>query len=57
MGVNYSKKVTIMQENYQMSVNSCRKNLKKVYVECNNKIKFIRPTIIIRLVYSLYVVQ
>ena len=40
-----------------MRANSCRKNLKKVYVEGNNKIKFIRPTIIIRLVYLLYVVQ
>ena len=57
MGVNYPKRSYEHTKNYQMSTNSCRKNLKKVYAQCNKIIKFIRPTIIIRLVYSLYVVQ
>ena len=39
------------------SVLFCVEEIWEMYVEDNNKMKFIRPTIIIRLVDSLYVVQ
>ena len=57
MEVNYPK----ISYDYAIKLpNRCKfmsKNLKKMNVEGNNIIQFIRRTIIIRPAYSLYVVQ